>query len=138
MNESATSAIATMPIANANGAAGPVACTIKVMLKAAVTVGDTTERERPRASGSRKRETKLVMFFPRSAPLPLGRTMSPHLKRRHVRVRHETVFDIGQGLIHDRDSFIRLSLAQRQGRSELQDVAAKPDVKEESSQLVGS
>ena len=62
MKDSATSTIATVPMAKASGAAGPVACTTKVMLKAAVTVGEMTESDRPTASGRLRRETKLVMF----------------------------------------------------------------------------
>ena len=86
MKESATSEIATMPMASASGAAGPVACTTKVMLNAAVTVGATTESDRPTASGSLKRETKLVMPSFRWRRPPLDPTMSPHLKGRHFRV----------------------------------------------------
>jgi hypothetical protein len=61
MKDKATNDMATMPITKASGAAGPAACTIKVMLKAAVTVGETTDSDRPTASGSRKRDIKLVM-----------------------------------------------------------------------------
>src|ERR1700687_588489 len=66
MKESATSAVATAPIANANGAAGPADCTTSVILKAAVTVGATMDRDRPKASGRLRRERKFTSYEPRS------------------------------------------------------------------------
>src|SRR3984885_2476985 len=61
MNDSAISAIATVPIAKANGAAGPVAWTTSVILNAAVTVGDMTASERPMASGRLRRDRRGAM-----------------------------------------------------------------------------
>jgi hypothetical protein len=63
MNDSATNAIATVPIANVSGAAGPVACTTKVILNAAVTVGQMTEIDKPIDSGKLKRFTKFLMLL---------------------------------------------------------------------------
>src|SRR5882757_3372100 len=61
MNDSATNTIATVPMAKASGAAAPAACTTNVMLKAAVTVGQMTETDKPMASGRLKRLTKFTM-----------------------------------------------------------------------------
>src|SRR5579871_4968162 len=72
MNESATSAIASMPIANASGAAGPALCTTRVMLKAAVTVGAMTAKDSASASGRCRRLTSVVMRRAPSAHLRLG------------------------------------------------------------------
>src|ERR1700691_649262 len=69
MNDSATSVMATVPIANVSGAAGPAACTTRVILKAAVTVGETTARDRLMASGRFRRRISLAMDL-RSAGVP--------------------------------------------------------------------
>src|ERR1700730_10826909 len=70
MNDSATNTMATVPIAKASGAAAPAACTTKVMLKAAVTVGQMTETDKPMASGRLKRLTSFVMSILVSHPRP--------------------------------------------------------------------
>ena len=59
MNDRAISPMATIPMAKVSGAAGPVACTTRVMLKAAVTVGHITDTDKPTASGRLKRDIKL-------------------------------------------------------------------------------
>src|SRR5580658_9962706 len=78
MNDSATSAIAIMPIANVSGAAGPAACTSSVMLNAAVTVGEMTASDKPTASGKLKREINFTGYpspcRPPVAPLVPGQT----------------------------------------------------------------
>src|SRR5579871_6947683 len=119
MNESATSAIASMPMANASGAAGPALCTTSVMLKAAVTVGAMTAKDSASASGRCRRLTSVVMRRAPSAhlrhgtrkPQPLDlidellrralaaitavvpeRPVVPVLRQRHTRIgrdRHE-------------------------------------------------
>src|SRR5580704_12120164 len=61
MKESATSTMAMVPIANVSGAAGPAACTTKVILKAAVIVGEMTARDNPTHSGRLKRDINLAM-----------------------------------------------------------------------------
>jgi hypothetical protein len=63
MNDNATNAIATVPMANVSGAAGPAACTTNVILNAAVTVGQMTEIDKPIASGKLKRFTKFLMLL---------------------------------------------------------------------------
>src|SRR5277367_6578652 len=111
MKERATSAIAIMPIANASGAAGPANCATKVMLNAAVTVGETTESDRPNASRSRRRDTKLVIpYFSFLWRRPLSSTMSPHHEWRHIRIRHQPIADICHGLINDRGAFVDFGL----------------------------
>ena len=67
MNEKAISTMPSVPIAKVSGAAGPVACTTSVMLKAAVTVGEMTDRDSAIASGRFSRETRLVMQLRRIA-----------------------------------------------------------------------
>src|SRR5258708_13752461 len=69
MNDSATSTIATVPMAKASGAAAPAACTTKVILKAAVTVGQMTETDKPTASGRLKRLTNF--------PIPILSSLFP-------------------------------------------------------------
>src|ERR1700691_1315944 len=126
MKESATSAIATMPIAKVSGAAGPVACTTSVMLKAAVTVGEMTERESAMASGSLRRVIRLLC------------TGSPHHEGSDIGVRHHFVADVGQSLIDDGDAFLDLGLAQCQRRCEFQYIATQSDIKEYRAELVGA
>ena len=84
-------AIATVPIANASGAAGPVACTISVILKAAVTVGEMTDSDSAMASGRFRRDTRLVM-----SP---HHVTSPHHEGRHIGVGHQALRDIGHRTI---------------------------------------
>jgi hypothetical protein len=50
-------------MANASGAAGPAACATKVILKAAVTVGQMMDKDMPTASGRLKRDINWAMFL---------------------------------------------------------------------------
>src|SRR6266849_4107795 len=129
MNESATNTIATVPIAKASGAAAPAACTTNVMLKAAVTVGQMTETDKPMASGRLKRLTKFAMDILAS--------ISPHHEGRHIRVGHETPADIRHGLVDDGHTLLGLRLAQSQRRSQFQHVASQSHIEEHGPQLVG-
>src|ERR1700686_747582 len=142
MNDSAISTVATAAITNASGAAGPAAPTTSVMLKAAVTVGATTARESPRAS-SRVRRLISTAIDPWCRPRPDPVTVShldhssPHHERRHVRIGNQAAADIGQRLINDRDPLLGLGLGQRQGRRELEHVAAQADIEQHGTELPG-
>src|ERR1700730_6751641 len=87
MNDSATNTMATVPIAKASGAAAPAACTTNVMLKAAVTVGQMTETDKPMASGRLKRFTKVAIHVLAS--------ISAHHEGRYVCVRHQASRHVG-------------------------------------------
>src|SRR5580700_5234901 len=100
MKEKATSTIATVPIANVSGAAGPAACTTSVILKAAVTVGEMTDSDSAMASGRFKRDTRLVMSS--------HHVRSPHHEGRHVRVGHRALADIDHRLLDDLDALAGL------------------------------
>jgi hypothetical protein len=63
MNDSAINAMATVPMANAKGAAGPAACATSVTLNAAVTDGQMMDRDKPMASGKLKRVASFVIHY---------------------------------------------------------------------------
>jgi hypothetical protein len=87
------------------------------MLKAAVTVGQITETDKPMASGRLKRLTKFAMDVLAS--------ISPHHEGRHIRVGHEAPADIRHSPVNDGHTLLGLRIAQCQRRSKFQHVAAQ-------------
>src|ERR1700733_12928364 len=131
MKDSATSVIATVPMAKVSGAAGPAACTTRVILKAAVTVGEMTASERPMHSGRFNRDIRLAMNLRASTYLRgLPRSISPHHKGSYLRVRHHAASYIRQSLVDDGDALLGLGNIQGQWRGECQTLPHAPTQQE--------
>jgi hypothetical protein len=82
VKDSPINAIAIVPMANASGAACPVACATSVTLNAAVTDGQMMDSDNPTASGKLNREINR----------PIA---SPHDERCYIRIRCQAIAQTG-------------------------------------------